>query len=90
MFAAILILLLLPVLERSDNRGFQYKPLTKVTFWLFVANFICLMRLGGLHAEEPYITVSGICTAIYFSWFLIILPVATFIESSIMGQPSNK
>ncbi len=32
MFGAILILLALPFLDTSNRRGFQYKPLTKVTF----------------------------------------------------------
>jgi len=90
MFAAILILLALPFLDLSNIRGFQHKPLMKISFWFFVANFLCLMRLGGLHAEEPYITVSAFCTAFYFSWFLIILPVVSLIENSLMSQPTNK
>jgi ubiquinol-cytochrome c reductase cytochrome b subunit len=89
MFAAILILLALPFLETSSNRGFQYKPVMKFTFWIFVANFLCLMRLGGLHAEEPYIALSGICTVFYFSWFLIIVPAITLIETSLTSQPSK-
>lgn len=90
MFSALLILLALPVLDRSNIRGFQHKPLMKIAFWFFVANFLCLTRLGGLHAEEPYITVSAICTAFYFGWFLVILPVVSLIENSLMEQPSSK
>jgi len=90
MFGALLILLALPLLDLSNIRGFQHKPLMKITFWFFVANFLCLMRLGGLHAEEPYITVSAFCTAFYFGWFLIILPVVSLIENSLMSQPTNK
>jgi hypothetical protein len=48
------------------------------------------MRLGGLHAEEPFITLSGFCTAFYFGWFLVILPVVSLIENSLMDKPANK
>ena len=89
MFSSLLILIALPILDRSNIRGFQHKPLMKISFWFFVANFICLMKLGSLHPEEPYITLSAICTAFYFGWFLVILPGLSLIENSLMEQPKN-
>ena len=85
MFAAILILLALPSLDRSNVRGMQFKPLMKITFWIFVANFLVLMKIGGLHPEEPYITIGFISTVFYFAWFLIILPLVSLIENSLIS-----
>jgi hypothetical protein len=38
------------------------------------------MRLGAAHAEEPFVLVSGICTAYYFSWFIIQVPLLSRVE----------
>lgn len=54
MFSAILALLTLPYLDLSNLRGNPFKPLMKVSFLIFVANFFILMKLGSLHVEEPY------------------------------------
>jgi ubiquinol-cytochrome c reductase cytochrome b subunit len=67
MFSAILALLTLPYLDLSNLRGNPFKPLMKVSFLIFVANFFILMNLGSLHVEEPFITMGQISTGIYFS-----------------------
>ncbi|KAG0632566.1 cytochrome b, partial [Tuber brumale] len=67
MFGAILFLLALPYLDKSNLRGMQFKPLMKISFWVFVANFLVLMKIGGLHPEEPLITVGQISTFLYFA-----------------------
>ena len=64
MFSAILALLTLPYLDLSNLRGNPFKPLMKVSFLIFVANFFILMNLGSLHVEEP---MGQISTGIYFS-----------------------
>ena len=86
MFSSILILLALPVLDRSNIRGMQFKPLMKISFWIFVANFLVLMRIGGLHPEEPYITIGFISTIVYFGWFLLAVPLISLTESSLMSS----
>ena len=83
MGGALLVLFALPFLDRSNLRGLQFKPLMKVSFWIFVANFLFLMKLGSLHPEEPYTTLGLMATAFYFSWFFIIIPVLSTIESSV-------
>lgn len=84
MFSAILILLALPVLDLSMTRGLQDKPLSKFFFFAFIANFIMLMILGAKHVESPYIELGQICTAFYFCWFLIIVPIISYIENELM------
>jgi ubiquinol-cytochrome c reductase cytochrome b subunit len=43
-----------------------------------------LMILGAKHVESPYIELGQICTAFYFSWFLIIVPIISYIENELM------
>jgi ubiquinol-cytochrome c reductase cytochrome b subunit len=82
MFAAILILLLLPVVDVSKTRGMQFRPLSKIVFFLFVANFLILMQLGAKHVESPFIEFGQLSTVIYFLYFTVILYSTTLIENS--------
>jgi quinol-cytochrome oxidoreductase complex cytochrome b subunit len=81
MFGALLILLALPWLETSKIRGAGFRPVMKFFFWLFVVNFFLLTWLGSQHAEEPFVTLSRIGTAYYFSYFFIIIPVIGHLEN---------
>lgn len=38
-----------------------------LTFWVIVASFIYLMKLGSMPAEEPYVFISKVGTILYFS-----------------------
>jgi ubiquinol-cytochrome c reductase cytochrome b subunit len=84
MFSAILILLFLPFADKSFIRGIQFRPLSKIAFYIFVANFLILMQLGAKHVEEPFIMLGQISTIIYFSYFLVIVPVISRVENLLM------
>jgi ubiquinol-cytochrome c reductase cytochrome b subunit len=84
MFSAILALLVMPFTDLSRSRGIQFRPLSKIAFYIFVANFLILMVLGAKHVESPFIEFGQISTVIYFSHFLIIVPVVSIIENSLM------
>lgn len=84
MLFAILILLLMPINDLSKSRGIQFKPLSKIVFFLFIGNFLMLMGLGGKHVESPYIELGLISTAIYFIYFLITLPIFSILENSLL------
>jgi ubiquinol-cytochrome c reductase cytochrome b subunit len=84
MFSAILILLIMPVTDLSKTRGIQFKPLSKLTFFIFVANFLILMQLGAKHVESPFIEFGQISTVLYFSYFLIIVPYTSAIENNVI------
>ena len=84
MFGSLLILLILPIVDVSRIRGNQFRPAMKVAFWFFVANFFILMWIGSQHAEEPYITVGQIATFIYFTWFIVIIPVIGLVENTLI------
>jgi len=84
MFSAILILLAMPFTDLSRNRGIQFKPLSKIAFFIFLANFLVLMVLGAKHVESPFIEFGQISTAIYFAHFLIIVPMISLLENSLV------
>jgi ubiquinol-cytochrome c reductase cytochrome b subunit len=84
MFSAILVLLVLPYSDKSDLRGIQFRPLSKVAFYVFVANFLILMQLGAKHVEEPFIAFGQISTVLYFSHFVFIIPLINHIENKLM------
>jgi len=84
MFSAILILLLLPITDVSRSRGMQFRPLSKIAFYVFVANFLILMQLGAKHVESPFIEFGQISTVLYFLYFTVIMYSVTFIENSLV------
>lgn len=84
MFSAILILLVMPFTDLSRSRGLQFRPLSKIAFYVFVANFLILMQLGAKHVESPYIELGQVCTVLYFSHFLIIMPLISLIENTLI------
>ena len=89
MFAAILVLLALPILDVSNVRGLQFKPVGKLIFWFFVANFIALMVLGAKHVETPYIELGQFCTFFYFAYFFLLVPVPGIIENVLVSLRSS-
>ena len=84
MFSAILALLIMPFTDLSKLRGIQFRPLSKIAFFVFVANFLILMQLGAKHVESPFIEFGQISTALYFAHFLIIVPFVTLLENSLI------
>ena len=84
MFSAILIILVMPITDLSKYRGIQFRPFSKIAFYIFVANFLILMQLGAKHVESPFIELGQISTILYFSHFLIIMPLVSYIENSLV------
>jgi len=85
MLAAILIILALPLVDLGRTQGLQFRPLSKVVFWVFVVNFLILMQLGAKHVESPFIEFGQISTVLYFSHFLIIIPLTSLIENVLIS-----
>jgi ubiquinol-cytochrome c reductase cytochrome b subunit len=91
MFGALLILLILPITDRSVIRGNTFKVLSKLSFYLFVFNFLLLGNLGQLHVEVPFIALGQISTVYYFSYFVILVPAVSTIENILfyLGNKHN-
>ena len=90
MFSSILSLLAMPITDLSKLRGIQFRPLSKVAFYIFVANFLVLMQIGQKHVETPFIELGQISTILYFSHFFVIMPVISLIENSLVELTTKK
>jgi ubiquinol-cytochrome c reductase cytochrome b subunit len=90
MLSAILMLLTMPFADLSRTRGIQFRPLSKMAFYIFIANFLILMVLGAKHVESPFIEFGQISTVIYFSHFLIIVPLISLLENSFIELGNMK
>jgi len=84
MFSALLILLVLPFVDLGRSRGIQFRLLSKIFFFIFVVNFFTLMWLGAKHVENPFILMGQIATAIYFIYFIAIVPVISILENTLI------
>nr|YP_009918664.1 cytochrome b [Metschnikowia colocasiae]QMJ95700.1 cytochrome b [Metschnikowia colocasiae] len=89
MFSAMLMLLMLPMTDRSVMRGNTFKVLSKFSFYLFVFNFLLLGNLGQLHVEVPFIVLGQFATIYYFTYFMILVPVMSSMEN-ILFYMGNK
>jgi ubiquinol-cytochrome c reductase cytochrome b subunit len=84
MLMAILIILILPITDLGRTKGLQFRPISKFIFWAFVVNFLILMKLGACHVESPFIELGQISTALYFSYFLFMVPLISLIENTLV------
>lgn len=77
MFSAIIVLFLLPWLDRSPVKSIRYRGgIYKKALMLFVISFIVLGYLGTQPATPVATIVARIFTAIYFGFFLL-MPIYT-------------
>ena len=84
MLSAILVIMLLPLTDLGRSKGLQFRPLNKIAFYIFVANFLVLMQLGAKHVESPFIEFGQISTVLYFAHFILIVPVLSIIENTLI------
>ena len=77
---AIAVLSYLPLINFTVTTT-KFSTYSQFFFWFFVGDFICLGWLGTCPIEEPFIALSRMATALYFSYFLIILPLFSFFEN---------
>lgn len=73
MFAAILILALLPFLDnKSTMRSTKFVSGYHSLFWCFTVVFLCLGWLGANPAEPPFVLIGQLTTGLYFAFFLAV------------------
>nr|AHE40917.1 cytochrome b [Barbus carpathicus] len=78
---SILVLMLVPLLHTSKQRGLTFRPVTQFLFWTLVADMIVLTWIGGMPVEHPFIVIGQIASVLYFALFLILAPLAGWLEN---------
>nr|WRO45310.1 cytochrome b [Leptoglossus occidentalis] len=71
MVLSILVIVILPITNKSKFQSMAFYPANKILFWSFVTTMILLTWIGARPAEEPFITTGQLLTVAYFSYFII-------------------
>jgi len=95
MFAAILINFAIPAITRSTSFdalmiSCVYSELHKTCVWAFFAIFLVLMFLGMSAAEAPFVASSKLFTALYFMYFLAVLPALNYLTRQLIVRPRKR
>ena len=80
MFASILLLLVLPWLDRSKVRSAKFRPIYKQFFWIFFLDCLILGYIGAKPAEGAFIIIGQWATFYYFFHLIVLIPLIGILE----------
>nr|WBU94691.1 cytochrome b [Anguis fragilis] len=81
---SVLILVLIPSLHASKQQAMTFRPLSQLTFWFIITNILILTWIGAQPVEQPFIIIGQIASTLYFSLFLLIMPLIALLENKLM------
>nr|CAD21524.1 cytochrome b [Acipenser sturio] len=82
---SILVLMLVPVLHTSKQRGNTFRPLSQILFWALVADMLVLTWIGGQPVEHPFVLIGQVASTVYFTLFLLALPMTGWLENKTLN-----
>lgn len=71
LFAALLILFILPITSTNNKTGIIFYPIRQILFWTLTASWLILTWIGGRPVEDPYILIGQSFTIIYFLFYIL-------------------
>nr|AFK28611.1 cytochrome b [Hynobius leechii]AFK28612.1 cytochrome b [Hynobius leechii] len=84
LLASIVILMLIPMIHTSKQRSLTFRPATQLMFWFMVSNTLILTWIGGQPVEQPFIEIGQAASILYFSLFIIIMPLTGWWENKLI------
>lgn len=84
MGGAIVAWLTLPMLNTSEVRSTEFRPIFGFFYWFFAANFLLLGWIGQKPVEDPYIMIGVCSTVFYFFFFFFLVPSIGVVEKKLV------
>lgn len=86
LLSSILVLIVVPILHTSKQRGLTFRPSSQFLFWALVADMLVLTWIGGMPVDPPYIVIGQVASIIYFLIFLVLTPAAGWVENKMLTR----
>jgi ubiquinol-cytochrome c reductase cytochrome b subunit len=83
MLGSILVLFLLPFTYTGYIRNTTYRPIFKIFYWVFIADFLILLWVGQAPITDPYILLGQYASVYYFSFFTFLFPIIGVVETKL-------
>nr|BDQ43569.1 cytochrome b [Amynthas gracilis]BDQ44388.1 cytochrome b [Amynthas gracilis] len=71
LFAAIVVMFIMPLTTMSNKRSLTFYPVNQFLFWVLATSWAVLTWIGGRPVEDPYITIGQTFTSLYFLYFIL-------------------